>query len=120
MAAGKDLYIQAVRGLAIAAVVLIHCLPQEAVSVALRPLLNFAVAAFVFLSGYLTPRERAADAGAFLRRRVGKIAAPYAIWTVLYLVAKGALAPLTVLSAFIVGGGRRSSTTSSSICSSSC
>lgn len=103
--AKKDLYIQAVRGLAIAAVVLIHCLPQEAASVALRPFLNFAVAAFIFLSGYLTPREKTADAGAFLRRRVGKIAAPYAVWTVLYLVAKGALAPLTVLAAFVVGGG---------------
>lgn len=101
----KDLYIQAVRGLAIAAVVLIHCLPQEAASVALRPFLNFAVAAFVFLSGYLTPREKTADAGAFLRRRVGKIAAPYAVWTALYLVARGVLAPLTVLVAFVVGGG---------------
>lgn len=101
----KDLYLQAVRGLSIAAVVLIHCLPQEAASVALRPFLNFAVAVFVFLSGYLTPRERADDAGAFLRRRVGKIAAPYVVWTVLYLVARGALAPLTVLTAFIVGTG---------------
>lgn len=103
--AKKDPYIQAVRGMAIAAVVLIHCLPQEAASVALRPFLNFAVAAFVFLSGYLTPRERAADAGAFLRRRIGKIAAPYVVWTALYLVARGVLAPLAVLTALIVGAG---------------
>ena len=103
--AERDPYLQAVRGLAIAAVVLIHCLPQEAASVALRPFLNFAVAAFVFLSGYLTPRERTADAGAFLRRRIGKITAPYVVWTVLYLVARGALTPLTVLTAFIVGAG---------------
>lgn len=105
MASGKDLYLQAVRGLAISAVVLIHCLPQAAASVALRPLLNFAVTSFVFLSGYLTPRGRAADARSFLRRRVGKIAAPYAVWTTLYLVARRALAPLTVLAAFVVGGG---------------
>ncbi len=104
MAGKKDLYIQAVRGLAIAAVVLIHCLPQEAASVTLRPFLNFAVAAFVFLSGYLTPREKAADADTFLRRRLGKIAAPYVVWTILYLVARGAFAPLTVLTAFVVGG----------------
>lgn len=103
--AKRDPYLQVVRGLAIAAVVLIHCLPQEAASVALRPFLNFAVAAFVFLSGYLTPRERAADAGAFLRRRIGKIAAPYVVWTALYLVARGALAPLAVLTALIVGAG---------------
>ena len=103
--AKRDPYLQVVRGLAIAAVVLIHCLPQEAASVALRPFLNFAVAAFVFLSGYLTPRERAANAGTFLRRRVGKIAAPSGVWTVVDLVARGALAPMTVLAAFIVGGG---------------
>lgn len=54
----KDLYLQAVRGIAIAAVVLIHCLPQEAGSVAVRPFLNFAVAIFIFLPGYLTPREK--------------------------------------------------------------
>lgn len=102
---GKDHFIQAVRGLAIASVVLIHCLPQEVASVALRPFLNFAVATFVFLSGYLTPREKTVDAGAFLRRRVGKIAAPYVAWTVVYLAARGAFAPLTVFTAFIVGGG---------------
>lgn len=72
---------------------------------ALRLLLNFAVAAFVFLSGYLTPRERTANAGVFLRRHIGKIAVPYVVWTVLYLVARGALAPLAVLAAFIVGAG---------------
>ncbi len=103
----KDPYIQAVRGLAIAAVVLIHCLPQQAASVALRPLLNFAVAAFVFLSGYLTTREKALDAGAFLSRRVGKVAAPYAVWTLAHLLARGATTPLAVLAAFVVGGGVR-------------
>ena len=87
------------------AVVLIHCLPQEAAAVALRPALNPAVAVFVFLSGYLTPRERVADVGVFLRRRVGKIAAPYVAWTVVYLVARGGAAPLAVLAAFVVGGG---------------
>lgn len=60
-ASKKDQYIQALRGLAIAAVVLIHCLPQSsAASAALRPLLNFSVALFIFLSGYLTPRGRCA------------------------------------------------------------
>lgn len=105
MASGKDLYIQAVRGLAISAVVLIHCLPQASASVALRPLLNFSVAAFIFLSGYLTPREKAADAGAFLKRRAGKIVFPYIAWTAIYLAARGALLPATVLASFIVGGG---------------
>lgn len=116
----RDDYIQAVRGLAISAVVLIHCLPQEAASVALRPLLNFSVAVFVFLSGYLTPRERAADAGAFLRRRVGRIAAPYAVWTVLHLAAGGRSPRGRCLSPLSSGAGRPSSTTLSSTCSSRC
>lgn len=50
----KDRYLQALRGLAIAAVVLIHCLPQCTASVALRPFLNYSVALFLFLSGLLT------------------------------------------------------------------
>ena len=54
----KDLYIQALRGLAIAAVVLIHCLPQCEASVALRTLLNWSVAMFLFLSGVLTTEEK--------------------------------------------------------------
>ena len=59
----KDRYLQAVRGAAITAVVLIHCLPQCDVSVALRPLLNWAVAAFLFLSGLLTAEARIARGG---------------------------------------------------------
>ena len=53
----KDRYLQAVRGAAITAVVLIHCLPQCDASVALRPFLNWAVAAFLFLSGLLTTEQ---------------------------------------------------------------
>lgn len=102
---GKDLYVQALRGLAIAAVVLIHCLPQLAVSVAVRPLLNFAVALFIFLSGYLTPKERVRDVRGFWGRRLGKILAPYALWTLFYLAARGELAPETVLGAMLTGGG---------------
>lgn len=59
----KDRYLQAVRGAAITAVVLIHCLPQCDASVALRPLLNWAVAAFLFLSGLLTTEARIARGG---------------------------------------------------------
>ena len=58
----KDRYLQALRGLAISAVVLIHCLPQCAASVAIRPFLNFSVALFLFLSGVLTD-ERKFNAG---------------------------------------------------------
>ena len=68
----KDRYLQAVRGAAICAVVLIHCLPQRDASVAVRPFLNWGVAAFIFLSGYLTSEEKIMRGGRFrsgLRRR---------------------------------------------------
>lgn len=55
--ARKDPYIQVLRGLAIAAVVLIHCLPESSASVTLRPFLNWSVALFLFLSGMLTTEE---------------------------------------------------------------
>ena len=54
----KDRYLQALRGLAISAVVLIHCLPQCAASVAIRPFLNFSVALFLVLSGVLADERR--------------------------------------------------------------
>ena len=68
----KDRYLQAVRGAAICAVVLIHCLPQCDASVAVRPFLNWGVAAFIFLSGYLTSEEKIMRGGCSqggLRRR---------------------------------------------------
>lgn len=61
----KDRYLQALRGLAISAVVLIHCLPQCAASIAVRPFLNFSVALFLFLSGVLTD-ERKFNSGVFV------------------------------------------------------
>ena len=54
----KDQFLQAVRGVAICAVVLIHCLPQCDASVFVRPFLNWCVAVFIFLSGYLTSEEK--------------------------------------------------------------
>ena len=71
----KDRYLQAVRGAAITAVVLIHCLPQCDASVALRPLLNWAVAAFLFLSGLLTTEARIARGGGARAQTPADIAA---------------------------------------------
>lgn len=61
----KDRYLQALRGLAISAVVLIHCLPQCAASVAIRPFLNFSVALFLFLSVVLTDERKFNAGGVF-------------------------------------------------------
>lgn len=59
----RDDSLQGVRGLSIASVVAIHCLPQCQAAVAVRPLLNWSVAAFLFLSGYLTSEVRIARGG---------------------------------------------------------
>lgn len=87
VAAGKDGYIQALRGLAIASVVLIHCLPQGAASVALRPMLNWSVALSLFLSGMLTTEGKVAGRGV-VKRRLLKVVPPYLAWSVIYLVAR--------------------------------
>ncbi len=75
----KDAYLQAVRGAAICAMVAIHVLPQEEWAVAVRPLLNFCVASFIFLSGYLTPRDKTANLLLLYKRRMEKTAVPYAL-----------------------------------------
>lgn len=118
--AKRDPYLQVVRGLAIAAVVLIHCLPQEAASVALRPFLNFAVAAFVFLSGYLTPRERTADVGSSCGGASARSLRPMSFGP-RCTSSRGARSPRWPYSRLSSSGrGRRSSTTSSSTCSLRC
>lgn len=86
MSGRRDLYIQALRGVAIAAVVLIHCLPESGASIALRPLLNWAVAMFLFLSGLLTTEEKDAR-GRVIKRRLLKVAWPYLFWSVIYVAA---------------------------------
>ncbi|MGM9737056.1 MAG: acyltransferase [Candidatus Cryptobacteroides sp.] len=74
---------QVLRGIAIIAVVLIHTLPGGVSQVILRPFLNFAVALFLFLSGYLTTIDNP-DWKSFFFKRISRVAIPYVIWTVIY------------------------------------
>lgn len=62
---GKDSFWQFVRGLCIAAVVLIHCSPgigRSDVSFftwfTLRQVINFPVATFIFMAGYFVSRRK--------------------------------------------------------------
>lgn len=79
----RDRYFQAVRGVAIVAVVLIHCLPQCEATIVLRPFLNWAVAAFLFLSGFFTNEAKIARGGV-LARRVRRTLPSYIVWSVVY------------------------------------
>lgn len=74
--------IQIIRAIAIIAVVIIHTTPSGIGQVICRPFLNFAVATFLFLSGYLTKAEND-DWKAFYKKRITRVIIPYIIWSIL-------------------------------------
>lgn len=80
--------IQVLRAFSIIAVVMIHTCALGAAGVIIRPFLNFAVALFLGLSGYLT-RTEIPDVSAFYRKRVLRVFIPYAIWSLIYTAARG-------------------------------
>lgn len=74
--------IQILRAIAIIAVVMIHTCPAGNAAVIIRPFLNFCVATFLFLSGYLTKYQTfslASGGGRILR-----VIIPYIIWSIVY------------------------------------
>ena len=81
----KDRYIQIFRAIAIIAVVMIHTTPAGQWQVFCKPFINFAVAAFIFLSGYLTKTEND-NWLKFYIRRITRVLVPYIIWTVIYSI----------------------------------
>lgn len=85
----KNNKIQVLRGIAIVAVVLIHTVmsgyPE---GIVIRSFINFAVAMFIFISGYLTKME-IKDVKKFYTKRIVKVIIPYLMWTVIYTVMLG-------------------------------
>ena len=73
--------IQFLRGIAITAVVFIHSMPNGIIQVFLRPLINYPVALFLFLSGLLSTANNWNP-----KKRIVKIIIPYFIWTFIYSV----------------------------------
>lgn len=80
--------IQICRAIAIIAVVIIHNCPQEIGGVIVRCFVNFAVALFIFLSGYLTKLVNN-DIKIFYKKRLLRVFIPYCIWSVLYTMVSG-------------------------------
>lgn len=80
-------YIQIIRALCIIAVVVIHTSPISIIGVAIRPFVNFCVATFLFLSGYLTSAEGIKSWKAFYKRRIFRVLLPYIIWSMVYTIA---------------------------------
>lgn len=83
MITAKNDNIQFLRAMAIIAVVCIHTCPIGMSQVIFRPFINFAVALFVFLSGYLTKIEN--DNWLFFyKKRITRVLIPYIIWSTIY------------------------------------
>lgn len=90
------------------AVIIIHTCPSS-MEVWVRPFVNFAVAMFLFLSGYLTVFDKYSDKRQWLRfywKRTIRVLVPYIIWTFFYTV----LSPKNIGTRFLyniatAGGG---------------
>ena len=78
--------VQICRAIAIIAVVIIHNCPQEYEGIVIRCFVNFAVALFIFLSGYLTKLNNN-NIKDFYKKRLLRVFIPYCIWSVLYTIA---------------------------------
>lgn len=104
----KNDKVQILRAAAIMAVIIIHTCPSS-MEVWVRPFVNFAVAMFLFLSGYLTVFDRYSSNKQWLRfywKRTIRVLVPYMIWTFLYTV----LSPRNIGTRFLyniatAGGG---------------
>ena len=79
----KNLKIQILRALAIMAVVMIHTCPKGIMQVYVRPFINFSVASFLFVSGYLTDISKIIIKD-FYKKRIIRVIIPYTIWSILY------------------------------------
>lgn len=77
--------VQILRGLAILAVVGIHTCPGGKWQIVIRPFINYAVALFLFLSGYLTSIP-VSNVKEFYKKRILRVLIPYIIWTMVYTI----------------------------------
>lgn len=80
--------IQILRAAAIIAVVLIHTCPGG-IRILIRPLINFPVALFIFLSGYLTKVQGILDLPKLYTKRIFRVLLPYIVWTLIYTYVSG-------------------------------
>ena len=79
----KSDLIQIFRAFAIIAVVMIHTTPMGKYQVFCRPFINFSVATFLFISGYLTKIDTN-NWSTFYRKRITRVLFPYIFWTIIY------------------------------------
>lgn len=98
--------VQLLRAISIIAVVLLHTCPGGEWGVYCRPFINFPVATFIFLSGYLSCVDND-NWAIFIKKRVLRVIIPYVIWTILYCIAKKAWTPEALLYNLIAARGHK-------------
>lgn len=90
----KDTFWQAVRGVCILAVIMIHCPKANSFTVGstefslwllIRQCINFPVALFVFLSGYFINTDTVQkNYKSYITLRAGRLIKPFLVWSVFY------------------------------------
>lgn len=92
----QSAHIQILRGIAIAAVVLLHCMSKGWMQIYLRPFVNIAVGLFLFLSGLLSDVQRWNP-----KKRLIKVLIPYVVWSLLYTILGHYRTPAQIPSLFL-------------------
>ena len=98
----KDDYFQYLRSIAIIAVIVIHSLPEANNIVIVRQFVNFCVAVFIFLSGYLT-NINSNNVGGFYKKRIVRVVIPYFLWSFVYIIIDGNFEVLSIIKKLITG-----------------
>lgn len=74
-------------------------------AVFLKPWLYFQVMLFVYISGYLTSKEKViGKERSFYKKRLTKIVVPYIVWTVIYLMYDRAFTIKHLIKCLITAG----------------
>lgn len=105
----RDPYFQAIRGICMCAVILIHCQAQghsvasEYYQIVLRQIINFAVATFVFMAGFFARPYKLS--GGVYWNRLKKLLIPYILWSIFYSVLSSPVDfnPLRIIYQLITG-----------------
>ena len=85
----KDNYWQAIRGICIILIILIHTLYTdgsnsiEYFNIIIRRIINFATAVFIFMAGYFTKYSSPKE---FYKKKMNRLLLPLVIWDFIYLI----------------------------------
>ncbi|KAE8127284.1 acyltransferase [Bifidobacterium tibiigranuli] len=111
----RDSYWDLWRGVAIIAVVWIHTKSGESYAgwghdywVVVKKLIDFPVALFLFISGYLVNIDKLRAPGTWMKTRMVRLLIPFFVWSGVYTIietvkSQGAVRPLATLVKFVFG-----------------